>query len=187
MSETRVAVLVGSLREGSVNRRLAHRLLDLAPAGLHLEIVGGLDAVPFYNEDLDAGDPPAAAARLRDAVAAADRILVVTPEYNGTIPAVLKNAIDWLSRPPGDIKRVFGDRAVAVMGASPGAAGTAMAQAAWLPVLRTLGTRPWFGARMQVGGASKVFDDAGRLVDDKVRGQLREFVEGFARFAARGG
>ena len=102
MSETHIAVLVGSLRAGSVNRRLAELLRDQAPAGVTLDMVEGLGELPFYNEDLDRdGDVPQAAAALREQVAGADRVLAVTPEYNGTMPAVLNNAIDWLSRPYG--------------------------------------------------------------------------------------
>jgi len=102
MSETRVAVLVGSLRTDSVNRRLAELLRDQAPAGVTLDLVDGLGELPFYNEDLDQGaDVPQAAAAFRERVATADRVLAVTPEYNGTMPAVLNNAIDWLSRPYG--------------------------------------------------------------------------------------
>lgn len=114
---TRVAVLVGSLRADSVNRRLAEQLRDSAPEGVELQLVDGLDAVPFYNEDLDAGSAPEAAERLRAAVAAADRVLVVTPEYNGTMPAVLNNAIDWLSRPYG-AGAIVG-KPLAVVGATP--------------------------------------------------------------------
>ncbi len=98
---TRVAVLVGSLRADSVNRRLAELLRDRAPEGVTLDLVAGLDALPFYNEDLDGAEPPAAAVAVRERVAAADRVLVVTPEYNGTMPAVINNALDWLSRPYG--------------------------------------------------------------------------------------
>src|SRR3954470_12784503 len=102
MSQTRVAVLVGSLRADSMNRRLAEVLRDQAPAGVTLDIVDGLGELPFYNEDIDQGsDVPQAAADLRERVAGADRVLAVTPEYNGTMPAVLNNAIDWLSRPYG--------------------------------------------------------------------------------------
>ena len=102
MSETRVAVLVGSLRTDSVNRKLAELLRDQAPAGVALDLVDGLGELPFYNEDLDHGTSvPPSAASLRERVAAADRVLAVTPEYNGTMPAVLNNAIDWLSRPYG--------------------------------------------------------------------------------------
>lgn len=98
---TRVAVLVGSLRADSVNRQIAESLQALAPEGVQIDIVDGLGDVPFYNEDIDAGTAPAAATAVRDQVSGADRVLVVTPEYNATMPAVLNNAIDWLSRPYG--------------------------------------------------------------------------------------
>ena len=100
----------------------------------------------------------------------------------GSMPGVLKNAIDWLSRPPADIPRVFGNRPVAIIGASPGGFGTVLAQNAWLPVVRTLGMRPWFGGRLMVSRAGNVFDQAGELVDDTVREQLRKFVRGFSQF-----
>jgi NAD(P)H-dependent FMN reductase len=98
---TSILVLVGSLRAGSVNRRLAEAIRDRSSDDVTVELAEGLETLPFYNEDLDGPDVPAAAAALRERVAAADRILVVTPEYNGTMPAVLNNAIDWLSRPYG--------------------------------------------------------------------------------------
>ena len=101
MSHTTVAVLVGSLRADSLNRKVAELCVTRAPEGVSLDVVEGLGEVPFYNEDLDTDGAPAAAAAVREAVAAADRVLVVTPEYNGTMPAVLNNAIDWLSRPYG--------------------------------------------------------------------------------------
>lgn len=101
MSETRIAVLVGSLRSGSVNRKIAESLRDLAPAGVTLDIIEGLADLPFYNEDIDDGTAPAPVSAIRDRVGGADKVLVVTPEYNGTMPAVLNNAIDWLSRPYG--------------------------------------------------------------------------------------
>lgn len=98
---TRIAVLVGSLRADSVNRRLAETLRAEAPADVTLDIVDGLDRLPFYNEDIDGDQVPEPAVELRNRVANADRVLAVTPEYNGTMPAVLNNAIDWLSRPYG--------------------------------------------------------------------------------------
>ena len=114
---TRVAVLVGSLRADSLNRKLAEILRDEAPAGVTLDIIDGLGEVPFYNEDIDGASAPAAATALRERVAAADRVLAVTPEYNGTMPAVLNNAIDWISRPYGAgavVGKPFG-----VIGATP--------------------------------------------------------------------
>jgi NAD(P)H-dependent FMN reductase len=127
--------------------------------------------------------PPAVVA-LKAKVAAADALLLVTPEYNGSIPGVLKNAIDWLSRPAADIPRVFGGKPVGVIGATPGPAGTILSQAAWLPVLRALGMVPYFGGRLGVSGAAKVFDEQGKVVDDKVRAQVEKYVAGFAQFVA---
>ena len=98
---THVAVLVGSLRADSVNRQIAESLRDLAPAGTVIDIVDGLGDLPFYNEDIDGDAVPAVVSRVREVVGRADRVLAVTPEYNATMPAVLNNAIDWLSRPYG--------------------------------------------------------------------------------------
>ena len=115
--QTRVAVLLGSTRSGSLNRRIAEHLRDHAPAGVTVDVVEGLDSVPFYNEELDGETVPAAATALRESVAGADRILAVTPEYNGTMPAVLNNAIDWLSRPYGQGAIV--GKPFAAIGATP--------------------------------------------------------------------
>ncbi|WP_134325334.1 NADPH-dependent FMN reductase [Cumulibacter soli] len=101
MSDTRVVALVGSLRAESVNRRIAEHLKANAPEGVTVEIANGLGDIPFYNEEIDVEPAPAAAQALREQVAAADAVLVLTPEYNGTMPAVLNNTIDWLSRPYG--------------------------------------------------------------------------------------
>jgi len=98
---TRIVALVGSLRADSLNRRIAEALRDQAPDGVVVEIAEGLHELPFYNEDIDIESVPAAAQALRALVAGADAVLAVTPEYNGTMPAVLNNAIDWLSRPYG--------------------------------------------------------------------------------------
>ena len=99
---TTVTVLVGSLRTNSANRKLAEALRSLAPEGVELRIAENLEQLPFYNEDIDGAEAPAAAVALRQQVAESDRLLVVTPEYNATIPAVVNNAIDWLSRPYGE-------------------------------------------------------------------------------------
>ncbi|QIX26146.1 NAD(P)H-dependent oxidoreductase [Nocardioides sp. JQ2195] len=117
MSDTRVLVLVGSLRADSLNRRIAETLRDRAPEGIDIEIAEGLGELPFYNEDLDGDTVPEPASLLRKTVAEADRVLVVTPEYNGTMPAVLNNAIDWLSRPYGQGALV--GKPFAVIGATP--------------------------------------------------------------------
>lgn len=114
---THVAVLVGSLRADSVNRQVAESLKAQAPDGVVVDIVDGLGNVPFYNEDIDSGAAPAAAVALRERVSAADRVLVVTPEYNATMPAVLNNAIDWLSRPYG--QGAIAGKPFGVLGVTP--------------------------------------------------------------------
>ncbi len=121
MAPTTILTLVGSLRAASINHQLAELAAEAAPEGVVLTLYEGLDQVPFYNEDLDTLTPPAAVAALRAAAAQADAALIVTPEYNGTIPAVVKNAIDWLSRPWGasDLK----DKPVAVIGTAAGRYG----------------------------------------------------------------
>lgn len=181
---TRIVGLSGSLRAGSFNGKLLRAAQALAPEGVAID-VASIAGIPLYDGDLEAAHGvPEAVVALKDRIAAADGLLLVTPEYNQGIPGVFKNAIDWLSRPAKDIARVFGDKPVAVIGATPGMGGTRMAQTAWLPVLRALGTRPWFGRQLYVAGAGQVFDAEGNLVDEKVRGLLRAYVEDFARFAA---
>jgi len=179
---TRIIGIAGSLRRGSYNAALLRAALEFVPQGGELEIES-IDAIPLYNYDMEIAGFPAPVARLKDRVAAADGLLIATPEYNNSIPGVAKNAIDWLTRPADDIPRVFANKPVAIMGASPGRFGTILSQNAWLPVLRTLGTRPWFGGRLQVSQAAQMFDAEGRLANDMVRDLLRKFVEGFFEFA----
>lgn len=156
----------------------------LAPQGTTIEIAS-IAGIPLYDGDVEAaGRVPAVVTALKDRIAAADGLLIASPEYNNSIPGVTKNAIDWLSRPATDIARVFAGRPVAVIGATPGAGGTALGQAAWLPVLRTLRMVPWFGDRLGVPNASKVFDANGRLIDDAIRARLDAFMKGFAAFVA---
>jgi chromate reductase len=174
----------GSLRAGSYNTMLLRAATQLVPAGTTVEH-GSIRDIPLYDGDLEASAGiPAAVTALKDQIAAADGLLIVTPEYNNSLPGVLKNAIDWLSRPPADIKRVFGELPVGLIGATPGPGGTSLSQVAWLPVLRTLGTLPYFGARVMMSGAGKVFDDQGMLQDVTVRGQVEKFMAAFARFVA---
>jgi NAD(P)H-dependent FMN reductase len=140
--------------------------------------------IPLYDGDVEEEQGlPDAVQRLKQRIAEADGLLIVTPEYNNSMPGVLKNAIDWLSRPADDIPRVFGGRPVAIMGATTGPGGTALSQAAWLPVLRKLGMRPWFEGGVLISDAFTVFDTAGRITDAAMRQRIRRFVEGFAAFA----
>jgi NAD(P)H-dependent FMN reductase len=177
----------GALRRGSYNAALLRAAVELAPPGLTIDVLSIRD-FPLYDGDVEAeqGIPePVRAAK--DRIAAADGLLLVTPEYNNSIPGVFKNAIDWLSRPPKDIPRVFRGRPVALMGATPGHGGTTLAQAAWLPVLRTLGAELWPGPRVQVASAAKAFDAAGRLVDEAIRAAVASHLAGFSEFIARAG
>jgi NAD(P)H-dependent FMN reductase len=172
----------GALRKGSYNAALLRAAVDLAPANLSIEVASIRD-VPLYDGDVEATQGiPEPVRALKDRLAAADGLLLVTPEYNNSIPGVMKNAIDWMSRPPKDIARVFGGKPVALMGATPGAGGTTLAHAAWLAVLRTLGTQPWFGPRVYISQAAKVFDAEGHLTDDTVRATVTKFLAGFAEF-----
>ena len=173
----------GSLREGSFNTALLKAAVELMPQGEPLTIAT-IRGIPLYDGDVEAQGIPELVKSLKDAVAASSGLLLVTPEYNNSIPGVFKNAIDWLSRPPKDIPRIFGDRPVAIMGATPGRGGTRLSQEAWLPVLRTLGTRAWFGQSLYVAGAGQVFDAQGKLVDDQVKKLLADFMAKFAAFAA---
>jgi chromate reductase len=175
----------GSLRSGSYNTALLRAGAGLMPAGSALEIVT-LRGIPLYDGDVESTEGiPAAVQALKERIMASDGIVLATPEYNNGIPGVFKNAIDWLSRPAADIGKVFGSRPVAVIGASPGGFGTMLAQSAWLPVLRTLGVQPWFGGRLMVSRAGQVFSESGEMVDEKMRGQLQKFLQGFVAATQR--
>lgn len=176
----RLVGLSGSLRAGSYNTALLRAAQGLTPDGVEL-IEGSIRGIPLYDGDVerDQGLPEAVVA-LKDLIADSDGLLLFTPEYNNGIPGVFKNAIDWLSRPASDIERVFGGRPIAVLGASPGPFGTVMSQAAWLPVLRTLGAAPWFGARLQIPHAGSAFDAEGQLIDENAHRRLSRFITGFA-------
>jgi chromate reductase, NAD(P)H dehydrogenase (quinone) len=177
----KVLGISGSLRRSSHNSALLRAATQLMPPESTLE-VASIRGIPLYDGDVEAQGIPATVTQLKEAIIAADGVLLVTPEYNNSLPGVFKNAIDWLSRPPADVKRVFAGRRFAIIGASPGAFGTALSQAAWLPVLRTLGTQPWFGARLMVSRAGGVFDEAGNLKDSVVEEQLKQFLAGYVNF-----
>jgi chromate reductase len=176
----------GSLRKGSYNAALLCAATEECPPGTTIGIES-IRGIPLYDGDVEEGEGvPQRAAELKERIATADGLLLVTPEYNNSIPGVFKNAIDWLTRPSADIPRIFGGRPVGLIGASPGRFGTLMSQTAWLPVFRTLGMRPWYGELLYVGGAAKVFDPAGKLVDDATRTRLRSYLRGFVEFIEKG-
>lgn len=176
----------GSLRAGSFNTALLRAAAEMMPEGAKL-VVRTIHGIPLYNGDEEeSAGIPASVSDLGRAIADADGLLLATPEYNNSIPGAFKNAIDWLSRIEDEAKPVFAGKSVALIGASPGGFGTLLAQDAWLSVLRTLETRPWFGGRLPVSRAASVFDAQGRLVDESVRKRLREFLAGFAQYVQKG-
>ncbi|MCE6960815.1 NAD(P)H-dependent oxidoreductase [Cereibacter sphaeroides] len=177
----RIFGISGSLRAESFNASLLRAAVEAAPDDVVVE-VHTIRGVPIYDGDLEAREGlPEAVVRLQEALRSAGGMLLVTPEYNNGIPGAFKNTIDWMSRPPAG-RDLFRGKPVALMGASPGNFGTTLAQAHWLPVIRTLGMRPWFEGRLMVPRAREVFDGEGKLVDDETRQRLAEFMRGFADF-----
>jgi chromate reductase, NAD(P)H dehydrogenase (quinone) len=177
----------GSLRRGSYNSALLRAAASVMPAESELRIES-IAGIPLYDGDFEsAHGVPAAVSRLKDAIAAADGLLFVAPEYNNGVSGVAKNAVDWLSRPPSDIARVFGSKPVAIAGASQGGFGTILSQNAWLPVFKTLGAELWSGGRLLVSRATAVVDASGEIADMSTKESIRKFVEGFvAHLRAQG-
>lgn len=176
---TSILALSGSLRKNSFNSGLLRAAMALHPG--HIE-AGSIAGIPLYDADVEAEAFPEPVEALKQRLAAADGLLLFSPEYNNSVPGVAKNAIDWLSRPSGDIRNVFNGKPVTVAGASPGGFGTILAQDAWLPVFRTLRARYWSAGRLMVSGARDRFDDGAELTDDDTRNRLDDFVGGFIAF-----
>lgn len=176
----RIIGIAGSLRRQSYNLGLLRAAQAAAPAGSTIEIVA-IDAIPLYHGDVEEAEGlPAAVVALKEAIAGADGLLIATPEYNGGMPGVLKNAIDWATRPPHDRERIFGGRPVAIIGATPGQSGTLLAQDAWVSIFHAIGARLWSGGRLAVSGASRLFDADGTLTDAATQERVAKFVAGFA-------
>ncbi|MGV9800774.1 NADPH-dependent FMN reductase [Mycobacterium sp. NPDC003449] len=171
-ADTKVLVLVGSLRAASINRQLAELAVDTAPDGVELRVFDRLGELPFYNEDIDTADVAEPVTALREAAAGADAALVVTPEYNGTIPAVLKNAIDWLSRPYG--AGALKDKPVAVVGAALGQYGGVWAHDETRKSFGIAGTRVVEDLKLSIPG--KTLDGAHPRENTEVADGLRDVV-----------
>jgi chromate reductase len=176
-----VAVLVGSLRKDSLNRKVALALAAMAPAGLKLDLVE-IRQLPLYDQDLDA-QPPAPWVAFRDRIRRADAVLFVTPEYNRSVPAALKNAIDVGSRPYG--KSAWDGKPGAVVSASPGAIGGFGANHHLRQSLVFLNVPVLQQPEAYLGGVDKLFDERGGMANESTRGFLLKFLTAFAAWIER--
>lgn len=179
---TDVLTLIGSLRAASVNRALASAARAAAPPALHLHITG-LAGIPVFNEDLETRGLPSRVRTLADRILAADALLIVTPEYNFSIPGGLKNALDWLSRDPREPLR---GRPAATAGATLGTGGTRQAQAAVRHVLHGLGAHCLPLPPLEISRASQQFDSSGQLTDPATRAQLDDYLNQLGKWLGNG-
>ena len=171
-----VVGFAGSLRSGSYNRALLRTAKDLAPPSLQIMICE-LDGIPLYNDDIEAAGAPPSVVRLREAVRESDALLIATPEYNHGVPGVLKNTIDWLSRPPRN--NALNGKIAAVMGASQGMTGTARGQAQLRQALGATNTYALLQPEVLVAQAHEKFDASGRLTHQATRDLLATFLQRF--------
>ncbi len=177
----RILGFAGSLRKASFNRALLRAALELLPEGVDLEVFD-LQGIPPFNQDLE-NDPPEKLKEFKAKVRNADGLLIATPEYNYSIPGVLKNAIDAATRPHGD--NPFDGKPVAIVGASLGMLGTARAQYHLRQVCVTLNMLPLNRPEVMVGGADKKFDAEGRLTDRGTRERLADALKALAEWIRR--
>lgn len=178
----RILALAGSLRQGSYNRGLLRAAEELAPDWVEVQFFD-IGTLPFFNEDLEAAGDPEAVRRFKEAIRDANAVLMATPEYNGAVPGVLANAIDWASRPTG--RSVLRNKPVAVLGAVLGRSGSANAQAALRGVLSRVGAVVVPDPQVLVPHASRLFDERVNLRDEETREEIRQLVEAVAHWCRR--
>ena len=180
--EFRILALAGSLRQGSYNRGLLRAAEELAPDWVKVQFFD-IGTLPFFNEDLEAPTDPEVVRQFKEAISRANAILIATPEYNGAVPGVLANAIDWASRPTG--RSVLRNKPVAVMGAVLGKSGSANAQSALRGVLSRIGAVVVPDPQVLVPRASRLFDEQVNLRDEATREEIRQLVEAVAHWCRR--
>lgn len=180
---SKIAVIVGSIRRDSINRKLAEALAKLAKPKAEFAILK-IDDLPLFSQDLELS-PPASVTRLKSEIEAADGVLIVTPEYNRSIPGVLKNAIDWASRPYG--KNSFNGKPTAGIGTSMGSVGTAAAQQHLRSILAYLNVELMGQPEGYIAYKQGLVDDAGNITDDGTRKFLQGYVDAFADWIERVG
>lgn len=171
----------GSLRQGSFNTMALRAARDLAPDGIDIEIAD-IRGIPLYDEDLRSAGEPGAVTELKARIRAADAVLLVTPEYNFSIPGVFKNALDWLSRPP---EQPFDGKAVAIMGASPGPVGTARVQYDLRKVLLFMNAFVVAKPEVFIGLAPTKFDAEGQLIDETARKLIVDLLSALQKLRER--
>jgi chromate reductase len=181
MGSKKVAVIVGSIRQDSFNRRLTRALIKLAPKDLKMEILR-IDDLPVFNQDLDANPPPPVA-RLQSEIVAADAVLFVTPEHNRSIPTALKNALDWPSRPYG--KNRYAGKPAGIIGTSPGAIGTAVAQQHLRSVLGYLDMSTMGQPEAYIQFAPDLIDTDGNVANEGSRKFLQNYIDRYAAWVGR--
>jgi chromate reductase, NAD(P)H dehydrogenase (quinone) len=177
----KVLGISGSLRKGSWNTSVLRAAQGLAPAGITIEI-GEIGDIPLYNEDVRAAGLPPSVERLRSQITAADAVLLVSPEYNFSVPGVLKNAIDWASRPPN---QPFNEKPIAIMGASGGPVGTARMQYDLRKILGGLNAYVLSKPEVFIGQAGTKIDEAGNLTDETTKNFMRQQLEALAAWTGR--
>lgn len=177
-----ILAIAGSLRQGSYNRGLLRAAEELAPDWVEVRFFD-IGTLPFFNEDLEAAGDPEPVRRFKEAIRAANAVLIATPEYNGAVPGVLANAMDWASRPTG--RSVLRNKPVAVMGAVLGRSGSVNAQAALRGVLSRVGAVVVPDPQVLVPQASRLFDEQVNLHDEDTREEIRQLVEAMAHWCRR--
>jgi len=180
-SSLRVLGIAGSLRRGSFNRALIRAALDLAPDGMMIETFD-LGPLPLFNADVEEQGDPLSVAEFKQAIRDAEALLIATPEYNYGMPWVLKNALDWASRPP---ESPLNNKPVAIMGASPGRTGTARSQLQLRQTLQSTRSPTMPGPEVLVAQAHELVNEDGVLTDDKTRQYVAKLLEALAQWAAR--
>lgn len=179
---TKILGIAGSLRAKSYNRALLAHAAKTAPAGMTIEIFD-LKPIPMFDQDVEALGYPEPVAKLHAAVASADGVLLCTPEYNSGVPGVLKNALDWMSRPPG--RATASGKPVAVMGATPGIMATGRAQVVMAPVLQGMGMLQLVGAGVAIPSAGTAFDGEGNLIDERAKKAVAGALAAFDAWISR--
>lgn len=179
---TRIIALAGSLRKQSYNKKLLHFLGKIISSFCDYEIIS-MKNIPLYNADEEeANGIPDAVTLIKEAIASADALLVATPEYNNSIPGVLKNAFDWLTRPPEDIPKVFYDKYIGLIGTTPGGFGTVNSQTAWLPIIRYLRLKPFYQRSLYLSRAHELFNDSDDIIDEATAANVSEYAKSFVQY-----